>query len=410
MKILFVSGLYSRGSEELLNKMSCNRIQNAPNVFQWSIVSGMVENNCDFEVVSFPFLPSYPLKYKRLHTPDMPIVYNGRQIGRMIGYCALAGYKYLSIERKLSSYIENWIQCNKDMHSQLVVLTYTPHFAYINAINRAVKKCAYTKITVGSIITDLVDDMLNFVANRGPLKRIQCYIEKILTKKEYKHIDKFILLAKSMEEKIPESIGANIVVEGLAIPNAYKSKENVNRRDVIFLYTGSLDEFTCVKDLVDAFMMTTSHRYRLVICGDGALNSYVLQMSKKDERIKYLGIVSRDKSVALQQQATCLVNPRKPNGAITKYSFPSKTMEYMVSGTPMIGYRLEGVPSEYYEHMYIPSDMSNESLAQIMEYVAGLDQSILNDKANKANEFIECNKTAQKQVDKIIRFMQDSAD
>ena len=70
MKILFVTGIYPRESEEQLRKFSGNRLQNAANAFQWSVIDGLVETECDFEVVSLPFLPSYPMRYKRFFTPS----------------------------------------------------------------------------------------------------------------------------------------------------------------------------------------------------------------------------------------------------------------------------------------------------------------------------------------------------
>lgn len=403
MKILFVTGLYPKEFQEQLRELSGNRLQNAPNVFQWSIVEGLFDNDCDFDVVSFPFLPSYPLKFSHLYTPSAPIMYKGKNIGDMLSYNALAVYKYYSIKKRLKSYVELWIERNKSDYSQLVVLTYTSHPSFVEAIVESAKKCANIKIV--SIITDLVDNMSNFSANRSLLKRIQCNVERIRTKAIYKHIDNFILLTKAMEEKIPEAVACNMVLEGLAPCNNYERKTVTNREYTTFFYAGSLDEFTCVGDLVNAFMLIRNPRCKLIICGDGALKSYIVEMADKDKRIEYLGMVPREISVKFQKQATCLVNPRKPNGDITKYSFPSKTIEYMISGTPMIGYKLEGIPKEYHQHMYIPKDLSNESLAEMMVCIADTDQLILNNKADEANKFIVQNKTSFEQVKRIIQFV-----
>ena len=38
------------------------------------------------------------------------------------------------------------------------------------------------------------------------------------------------------------------------------------------------------------------------------------------------------------------VNPRQNNEEFTKYSFPSKTMEYLASGVPVVAYKLDGIP------------------------------------------------------------------
>ena len=249
---------------------------------------------------------------------------------------------------------------------------------------------------------------MNFSSNTSFLKKVQLTIQYYQTKKLYKDIDKFILLSKYMVEKIPEAKEKNIVVEGVAkgVFNL-KTKRNCSIEKKL-LYTGTIEEFAGVKILVDSFLLTQDPNYRLVLCGYGDENliDYIKQMSQKDSRIQFLGRVDREEAVRLQREATVLINPRQPNGAITKYSFPSKTMEYMTSGTPMIGYKLEGIPEEYYDNMYTIEDNKIETLAKCIDEVLSLSQTDLNEKARKAFEFIKNNKTSQMQVRKIIDFLE----
>ena len=107
----------------------------------------------------------------------------------------------------------------------------------------------------------------------------------------------------------------------------------------------------------------------------------------------------------LQSKSTLLINPRIPNGGITKYSFPSKTMEYMTSMTPMIGYHLEGMPKEYYEHMFTPDDLSVEALTRCINDTLTLPLDVLQSKAERANTYIVDNKNSEKQVKRIIDFV-----
>ena len=118
-----------------------------------------------------------------------------------------------------------------------------------------------------------------------------------------------------------------------------------------------------------------------------------------------MGMVSHAEVVRFQKEASVLVNPRKPDQEITRFSFPSKTIEYMMSGTPMIGYRLEGIPEEYYRHMYIPDTLSVESMAELIDEVLSMPQSFLDAKALSAKEFVIGEKRSVSQVEKIIRFL-----
>lgn len=402
MKILFVSGLYSEAHTEMLREYSSGDIQNAANVFQWNVVWGLLQNNINLEVVSLPFLPSFPLGYKKCHTPSGDIIVNDNKIGRVLPYCDLVLWKKNSIRYRLEKYLLNWIKLNEG-EDKLIILTYSPYIPFIKAIRNVKKRYPHKKIELVSIVTDLVDDYKSSGSNKG-LRRIQCEIEKRETHNLYKYIDKFVLLSKYMVEKIPETQKSYIVVEGLAQVKEYHQVEK-NGEVKTLLYTGLLDYFTGVKDLVDAFHKISDPNLQLIICGLGCLESAIKQAASIDSRIIFKGLVSRESAVLLQQEATLLINPRKPDNQLTRYSFPSKTMEYLSSGTPMLGYRLDGIPEEYYSYYYTIDTMDVDGLAERIQEVIHFPQSELNKKAEEAYNFILQNKTAKMQMKRLLDFM-----
>lgn len=407
MKILFVTNLYPKEYYGILANHSHNKLQRASDVFQWAIIDGLHKCKADFNIVSLPSLPAYPINYDRLQTPNGEIIYEGGEKGVMLSYCNLVVFKTSSICYRLKGYINKWIESNISSLSQedIIILTYTPYVPYIKAIRYIKKK--YPRIKSAAIVTDLVDNMLDFSSNRKFLKRIQCAIEAKQTKKLYHYIDKFILLTKAMEEKIPEAVGRDIVIEGIFSLSNSNSVSITKSSKRILLYTGTFEEFSGIRDLIDAFKHTKNPDIQLHLCGQGTLLKYVISQCESDSRIKYIGSVSHERAMLLQKQATILINPRKPNNGITRFSFPSKTMEYLASGTPMIGYKLEGIPNEYLEYLYIPNDLSIDSLSDLITETLILPQKILDEKAERAKMFILNNKTSQKQVEKIMDFLEN---
>ena len=77
----------------------------------------------------------------------------------------------------------------------------------------------------------------------------------------------------------------------------------------------------------------------------------------------------------------------------------------MASGTPFIGYKLEGIPMEYYQYFYAIEDESVDVLTCTINKVLSLPQDVLNAKARKAYEFIKDFKSSKKQVEKLITFL-----
>lgn len=402
MKILFITGVYPI-EQELKYKESCKGpfLQNAPNVFQWGVIKGLYENSADFYVLSAPFLPCYPIRYKDVSVEKTPLFYSNIIVGEVLPYTTFIGLKSISIETLLSRKIEEWIIKYSRNDEQLVVLTYTPISYFIKPVVKLKRK--YSNLTLATIVTDLVDDMSNFASNKTFLKKIttRCEISKV--KKLYSSIDKYILLTESMTEKIPESKDCHIVVEGLAnVPEEIRTFDKIDRS---ILYTGTLEEYSGVKNLVDAFMMTKNPNNKLLICGSGSCAEYVTSKSILDSRIVYKGSMPRKDVLSLQKRVSVLVNPRQPLNAITKYSFPSKTIEYMASGTPMIGYKLQGIPQDYYDYMYVVADTTCESLKDKMELVLDMSDIDRNAFGSNAKEYIIGHKTAKQQVFKILKFL-----
>lgn len=404
MKILFVTGIYAKESEDYFrHNVRDASLQNAANVFQWGVIEGLYQNQVDFEVVSFPFLPCFPVNYRMLYTLNDDIKLNGTVVGKQCAYCTVPVIKQLSMQYRLHDYVKQWLIKNDSEHNDLVILTYTPMSWMIYPLKSLKKKY---KFRICSIIPDLIDDATNPVFKLSPHKYIQARIEQNLIWNSYPYIDKYVLLSEQMQDKIPQARNNFVRVEGLAqVPVIPKVEEKYNTIKTL-LYTGSLEYFTGVKNLIDAFLMTSNPEYRLVVCGDGPLADYIVNSSHRDDRIIYKGIVSREESVKLQGESTLLVNPRIPEVSLTMYSFPSKTMEYLISGTPMIGYRLDGIPEEYYEHFYIPEDFSVVSLKETIMSVLSLPSYALYEKARKAQDFILNNKTPGIQVRKIIDYLE----
>lgn len=231
------------------------------------------------------------------------------------------------------------------------------------------------------------------------------FIKNINTKKLYrniKEIDSFVVLTNQMYSKLKVNKPFT-VIEGIASDTFFVEElENVKKDGIKkIVYTGSLDEKYGICDLVDAFCGIKNDCIQLVICGAGDSTSYIIKKAKEDFRIKFLGIVENKIAKKLQREAYILVNPRSEKEEYTKYSFPSKTIEYMLSGRPVIMNKLPGVPPEYDEFIYYVSN----SLKETMEKILGFSNEIVDEKGKKAREFVLNKKNKYIQAKKILSLL-----
>ncbi len=405
MKILFLTGAYPKGAEQMLLEMGKGSPLSIPsNTFQWAVIDGLEKNNADYSVVSYPFLSCFPSHFKRLYTPKMDFIFNEHKIGSMEPFFNVTGISRYSIRKRLYKFAKKWAEQNQK-EDKLVVLTYSPSSWFLEPIIRLKK--SYSNITLCPIITDLPDDYINPMYNLSAVKLYLQANELKKIRKCYKDVDGYVLLSKPMEEKIPNSEGRDIIIEGISADCTglhLKTKETEYKT---LLYTGSLGIHTSIIDLVDAFMKTTNPNFRLVICGGGECEKYINECSETDSRIVFKGVVPREDVLELQRNATAVINPRKPSIPITRFSFPSKTMEYMSSGTPFVGYKLGGIPEEYYEHYYALTDESEETLINAINVILTKPLSELNAKAEDAYHFISEKKSSQYQVARLLEFLKN---
>jgi glycosyltransferase involved in cell wall biosynthesis len=173
-----------------------------------------------------------------------------------------------------------------------------------------------------------------------------------------------------------------------ALDNDFKLKKSR-----YILYTGSLEERYGLGELLEAFSLAGIEDCDLVICGDGNYREEIIKMGRVNEKIKYLGSLPRERALDLQRDATLLVNPRPSSGDFTKFSFPSKTMEYLLSGTPVLMRPLPGLIPEFEDLVFLDSEQTVQSLSAKMREILDLAPEIIKEKTEKAIKYLAETKT-----------------
>ena len=223
-----------------------------------------------------------------------------------------------------------------------------------------------------------------------------------------KYIDKYIVLTESMKHDL--NTENFLVMEGIA--PEFKEFSYVNRDKRIVLYAGTLNKRYGIMDLVEAFSIASAKNkdLELHIYGYGDSVSEINAACKTNPAVKYFGNINSDELKDRISDADVLVNPRKNNEEFTKYSFPSKNLDYLSYGIPFIGYRLDGVPIEYYSCILSPEGDGNIELAQLILETAQMNRGERYAYYLKVRNFIENNKTCLIQGKRIIDFLFDKED
>lgn len=220
--------------------------------------------------------------------------------------------------------------------------------------------------------------------------------------------DSYLLLTEQMSSLF-DNKKPYIVIEGqvdvrvkdIAIGDKYEMQYGKK----IIVYAGSIAKLYGIQNLVEGFLLANIENTELHIFGDGDYKEELITIAGEQHNVKYRGCKSNQEIVQFEQRAMLLVNPRPIGPEYTKYSFPSKNMEYMVSGTPVLTTKLPGMPKEYYPYVYLIEDESPEGIAKVLKEICNISQEEREKKGCLARQFVLEEKSNIVQAKKIIDFI-----
>ncbi len=262
--------------------------------------------------------------------------------------------------------------------------------------------CKLTKQPMAVIVTDLPVFMVSGAKNQSYLQNQYLKITSFVLNR----FDYYIGLTEQMNTVVNPLDKPFLVMEGL-VDAGIKIKErneNIKNTKRVILYAGGIYEMYGVKSLIEAFMELKSKDVELHIYGSGDLESKMSQYCEIDNRIIYHGVVSNTIVVARLEEAAILINPRPTTEEFTKFSFPSKNMEYMVSGTPLLTSKLPGMPSEYNDYVYLIEDETVLGISETLKYLLSKPEDELIYFGKMAQHFVLNKKSNIQQAKKILNF------
>lgn len=388
--ILYVSSLCSGPMMSRLFDSALEKPHPAPQKFHSLLVSGLVESGVRVtSLVALPVtLSTHPNKkwWRRVderidgvHYIYIPF-YN-HPIPKLLGFKIFAFF-----------YTIFWIIRTKGSKAVVCDVLYTHSFAAMNACRLFGVKCA-------GIVTDIPGMMTD--------KEKSSALRRYCIKRDLKNIRRMTHLVPLTDEmcdvinplrNIPYVVIEGLVDKGMIdkAPTPYTD----GKRHIT--YTGTINARYGVRDLIEGFMMLKQKDVVLDIYGKGPMEAEMFDYERKDLRVKYHGVVPIEEAVEAQRSSYLLVNPRPTREEFTKYSFPSKNMEYMATGVPLLTAVLPGMPKEYYPNVFLFKDETAEGLFCSMNEILSMPKEEVVERGRMGKQFVMQNKNNVRQAQRII--------
>lgn len=393
-RVVFIGGILLESQSSQIEAASKVAVQHAADALQKAILNGFsLHDDIDISAINLPFIGSFPRADRALRFSAIT-----EQIFSRIAVTGMAftnimilrnGSRYRATLRRLEQEIGAGEECT--------IVIYSAHIPFINA---ALK---FRKSNPGARICLILPDFIEFMGATSFRRRLMNTLSIRAFYKAALKIDHFMVLTAAMAERLQLRPEQFTVIEGIYDPqDDARDPEWSEEPGPVFIYTGTLAARYGILDLLAAFSQLTLPSARLWVCGDGDARAAVEELARQDPRVTYHGRVTRAAVLALQARAHVMVNPRRPEGEFTRYSFPSKTMEYLASGRPVVMHWLPGIPEEYRPWLITPATGDAAGLAAAMAEVAARPAEELRRIGAAGRAFVLERKTPRIQVGSLL--------
>ena len=401
IEILFIGGVFPREIEADIIEKSKNNVQLAANNFQWDLINGLdAFLKRPVTIISEMFINSYPKNYKDAYVKKYNFSHAPNAKDICLGLINVSIIKQFIHPFHEKKNIREWFE---EHDGKNAVFIYSLNVKFVRICKYIKKISPETPIIIS--VMDLPEHIMKSKDSNIFVKIWKNY----LIKKVYeglKYVDGCMVVAEKQIDRIPKNASDCVLVESIAnsvnrkyTPIKYDGKKRI-------VYAGTLAKQYNILNLLSAFKKISDPNVMLIICGDGDTKDEIIRESQEDSRIKYLGVLPRNEVIKIMESAWVLVNPRENKQDFTNYSFPSKTIDYLLAGRPIICQKLEAIPQEYDNHLiYFKNSKDNIELTKKMNSILEMELHIINNIGFSNYKFAIEEKCASKQIPKILNLI-----
>lgn len=320
-----------------------------------------------------------------------------------VGLLNLPVVKQLQVAGSIFAHTIAWQWKHRHEKSRVIIVD----ASYVTVVPAVILASVWSRARMAAIFADIYSYM-GKVRDASEAPRVAARVLRMIMPRLYSKLDAFILLTEQMNGVVNSRGKPHLVMEGL-VDIGMESNANLFEDKVdcpTALYAGALRRQYGLEDLVRGFEALPDPNVRLELYGDGDYVPEIKSASLRDSRISYGGSVSIEEIVGREKIAWLLVNPRPASQEFTRYSFPSKNMEYMVSGTPVLTTRLSGMPDEYYNYVSIIERDGKDAITEALAREFARDPHELHAQGLGAKSFVLAKKNNLVQAARILRVIE----
>lgn len=362
--VAFIAPILSDG--ELANYPAASP---SGNRFQHGVLNALLAHGIDTSVISLRAVSSYP-RSRRLFFRGADGALSEGVPYRQIGFINVGPLKTLTAAFTSFLAIRRWARQHRG--KRRVMLFY-------NACNPSAWVGIATAWLTGSKVIAIIADVR--VPGSGGDASLLRRMEYQIAVASLPRMDAIVSVTNSIAADFAAGVPFLLLDGGVpddmlaplpapALRRAHTGGPDSNT--FVVLYAGGLTRLAGVPLLLEAFRRLDHPRFRLWITGDGELEPVVRHAAAVDTRIQYFGKLSRRDLLSRYTSADVLVNPHSTVLLTARYVFPSKLLEYLATGLPVITTATPEIAAEYGDLCTVLDREEPQALADAIMQVAGV--------------------------------------
>ncbi|CAN7471221.1 glycosyltransferase [Terrabacter sp. LjRoot27] len=216
-----------------------------------------------------------------------------------------------------------------------------------------------------------------------------------------------VVLAPALADEWASSV-PSLLMEGVAPEPWPGSTPGAGPQDGPFriTYAGGLSDEYGARALVEAVEMLPDRDIELQMLGKGPLEGWISQRSEADSRILPPRLVPPECVPAELDRANVLVQPRPLSMKEARFSFPSKLLEYLAAGRPVVSTPLPSLPAEYAAVVRLTDDDGPQALADEIDALKRMDDESRTRLGILARTFAAQEKSDHAQAERLASFLE----
>lgn len=341
-KLLFIGSCVSELDDKKMASQYFRKNFSVSNlVYERKLFQYAKENALDFCFISAPSVRLWPKQSKKIWVRG----FTNEDRLLVCSYCVFPAIahlsKYLAIRKRLKQFLKS-VDPNDTVH----IVAFEAHSPYLRAVRYCKKHASHCFSTL--VVPDLPEDLRRdtkdifyFLLKKWDIKNI-AHLRK-------RYVDSYVFFTKAMESRINDPDKPFFVSNGLVVQNTNLSDApRKNAESINCVYVGKTTEENGVQIIIDAAKKAKDGRIVYHVYGSGSMDDALREETKKNSALCFHGFLEPGSVGEVLKGADVFLALRLPDsGDYLNYSFPSKILEYLPFGKPIIALKLPCFDEKY---------------------------------------------------------------